>query len=142
RAIEADIVQATRRWEDDLKIALIDALGEERAIAAMRAYARAFPVAYRDTVSPRVAVRDIGFMEKLSASHPYEVTLYRPVEGDERTLRLRVFRLAERVPLSGSLPVLENMGLEVLDEDSYAIERDGREPVYVHDFGMRSAVPI
>ena len=54
-AIEADILQATRRWEDDLKIALIEILGEERAIAVMRAYAHAFPVAYRDDVTPRLA---------------------------------------------------------------------------------------
>ncbi len=45
-AIEAEIVQATRRWEDDLKIALIEALGEERAMTVLRAYANAFPIAY------------------------------------------------------------------------------------------------
>src|SRR5260221_5867697 len=142
RAIESDIVQATRRWEDDLKIALIDALGEERAITAMRTYANAFPVSYRDRVSARAAVRDIAFVDRLDTARSYDVTLYRPVEGDERTLRLRVFRLGERVPLSGSLPVLENMGLEVLDEDSYTIEREGREAVFVHDFGLRSARAI
>src|SRR5439155_21838274 len=67
RAIEADIVQATRRWEDDLKIALIELLGEERATAVMRSYAHAFPVAYRDDITPRSAVRDIAFIERLDA---------------------------------------------------------------------------
>jgi glutamate dehydrogenase len=38
--------------------------------------------------------------------------------------------------------VLENMGLEVLDESSWRLERVTGEPVYVHDFGMRSASPI
>ncbi len=142
-AIEADIAQATRRWEDDLKNALIDALGEERATVALRGFASAFPVSYRDTVSPRAAVRDIEFIRKLDAATPYSVSLYRPVEGDDRALRLRVYRLGAPVPLSASLPVLENMGLEVLDEVSYEIGRAGGEPVYIHDFGMRSgrAVP-
>ena len=89
----------------------------------MRAYAQAFPVAYRDDVTPRSAVRDIAFVEKLGPASPYLVSLYRPVESDERTLRLRVFRLGASVPLSSSLPVLENMGLEVLDEVSYEIDR-------------------
>jgi glutamate dehydrogenase len=141
-AIEADIAQATRRWEDDLKIAMIEAFGEERATVAARAYAQAFPVAYRDDVTPRAAVRDIAFIERLDDEHPYALTLYRPVEGDERTLRLRVFRLGASVPLSGSLPVLENMGLEVLDEISYEIRREGKQAVYLHDFGLRSSRPI
>ncbi len=70
------------------------------------------------------------------------MNLYRPVEGDERTLRLRVFRLGASVPLSASLPVLENMGLEVLDETSYEISREGSETVFLHDFGMRSSRAI
>jgi glutamate dehydrogenase len=142
RAIESDIEQATRPWSDDLKMAAIEMLGEERATALMRTYGHAFPVAYRDSISPRAAVRDVSAIEKLDADHPYVVNLYRPVEGDERTLRLRVFRLGGPVPLSGSLPVLENMGLEVLDETSYEISREGSEPVFLHDFGMRSSRAI
>jgi len=142
RAIENDIAQATRRWEDDLKIALIEALGEERATALMRGYEHAFPIAYRDEITPRAAVRDMAFIEKLDPEHPYAVNLYRPVEADERTLRLRVFRAGASVPLSASLPVLENMGLEVLDEVSYEIGPAGVEPVFVHDFGLKSQRPI
>ncbi len=143
QAIEADITTATRRWDDDLKNALIEALGEERATAVMRNHGGgAFPVSYRDTVSPRTAVRDIGFMDKLDATSPFTASLYRPVESDERTLRLRVYRLGEPVALSASLPVLENMGLEVLDEVAYEIKRSAGERVYIHDFGMRSQRPI
>jgi glutamate dehydrogenase len=141
-AIEADIAQATRRWEDDFKNALIEALGEERATGILRKYAAAFDVAYRDDMSPRAAVRDIALIETLGPDNPFAVSLYRPVESDERSLRLRVFRAGAPVPLSASLPVLENMGLEVLDEVSYRIERAGGEPVYIHDFGMKSGRPI
>ncbi|MEO7744394.1 MAG: NAD-glutamate dehydrogenase [Usitatibacter sp.] len=142
RAIEADIIQATRRWDDDLKVALIATVGEERAMPILKAYAGAFPLSYRDSIPARSAVRDVAVMQGLSEAQPYAVSLYRPVEGDERTLRLRVYRLGTPVPLSGSLPVLENMGLEVLDELSWEIRREGTPPVFIHDFGMRSARPI
>ena len=142
RAIEDEIAQASRRWEDELKNALVEGVGEEASGTLWRHYAQAFPVGYRDAVSPRTAVRDVLAMEKLDAANPFSVSLYRPVEGDERTLRLRVYRQGEPVPLSGSLPVLENLGLEVLDEASYEIERPGREPVFLHDFGMRAARSI
>ncbi|APV50867.1 NAD-glutamate dehydrogenase [Betaproteobacteria bacterium GR16-43] len=142
RAIEAEIAQATRRWEDDLKIALTASLGEEGAVAALRTYGTAFPVAYREDVTPRAAVRDVAAMQTLGTEREFAVSLYRPVEGDANTLRLRVFRLGANVALSASLPVLENMGLEVLDEVSYEVERAGGEIVHLHDFGLKSHRPI
>jgi glutamate dehydrogenase len=56
RAIEEEIALATRRWEDDFKAALVDSLGEEKAIGLYRAYGSAFPIAYRDQVAARTAV--------------------------------------------------------------------------------------
>jgi glutamate dehydrogenase len=142
RAIEADIAQAGRRWEDELKGALVESLGEQVAAPLWRTYANAFPVGYRAEVSPRGSVRDVAAMERLDEANPYSVTLYRPVESDERAMRLRVYRMGEPVPLSGSLPVLENLGFEVLDEEGYEIVRAERPPIFVHDFGMRSSRPI
>jgi glutamate dehydrogenase len=138
RAIEAEIAQATRRWEDDFKAALVDAVGEEKAVVLFRTYGSGFPVAYRDQVAPRTAVRDVSFIEKLTKEEPFAVSLYRPVEGDDRTLRLRVYRFGQPMPLSGSLPVLENMGFEVLDEGNWEIRRSDGSPIYLHDFGMRT----
>ncbi len=42
-AIEAEITAATRRWEEDLKAVLIEAHGEERAVAALRDYGQRLP---------------------------------------------------------------------------------------------------
>ena len=148
-AIESEIAQAIRRWDDDLKVALIATVGEERATPLLRAYAEAFPLAYRDSVSARSAVRDIAVIQGLDEKRSFAVSLYRPVESDAHALRLRVYRLGAPVPLSGSLPVLENMGLEVLDEVSHEIRRrdvagaqERETSIHVHDFGLRSARPI
>jgi glutamate dehydrogenase len=140
RAIEAEIALATRRWEDDLRESLTAVAGEDRAVAALRAYA--FPVAYREAVSPRVAVRDIAVFDRLGEGEPHAVVLYRPVESDARSLRLRVYRAGARVPLSGSLPILENLGLEALDEVSWEIGRAAGGSVFLHDFGVRSGRDI
>ncbi|HQW37365.1 MAG TPA: NAD-glutamate dehydrogenase [Usitatibacteraceae bacterium] len=141
-ALEDEVARATRRWEDDLKIALAEEHGEERANPLLRRYAPAFPVAYRDAVAPRAAVRDIGVIEALDAANPFAASLYRPVEADARTLRLRVYRLGGKLPLSASLPILDNMGLEALDEDGWEVEREGAPPVFIHDFGLKSARDI
>ncbi|HET9470423.1 MAG TPA: NAD-glutamate dehydrogenase domain-containing protein, partial [Usitatibacter sp.] len=141
-AIEAEIVQATRRWDESLKGALVEAHGEERAMPLLRDFARAFPAAYRDEVPAATAVGDIAFARMLGPERTFAVSLYRPEGAGATSLRLRVFRLGAPVPLSGSLPVLENMGLEVLDEVSYELRPAAGEPVFLHDFGLRSAAPI
>ncbi len=141
-ALEEEIVTAARRWDDDLKLALVQSRGEERANPLLRRYAPAFPAAYRDTVPARTAVRDIAVIETLAAANPFAVSLYRPVEADSRTLRLRVYRLGEKLALSASLPILENMGLEAMDEAGWEVGLEGAPPVFIHDFGLRSAREI
>ncbi|MCM2327076.1 MAG: NAD-glutamate dehydrogenase [Lysobacter sp.] len=141
-ALEEEIVAAARRWDDDLKLALVQSRGEELANPLLRRYAPAFPAAYRDTVPARTAVRDIAVIETLDATNPFAVSLYRPVEADARTLRLRVYRLGEKLALSASLPILENMGLEAMDEAGWEVGLEGAPPVFIHDFGLRSAREI
>ncbi|MBL0206714.1 MAG: NAD-glutamate dehydrogenase [Propionivibrio sp.] len=142
RDIESQINLALRDWADDLKLALIESRGEEAANQLLNSYGAAFPVAYRDTVSVRIAVRDIQTIEHLSETQAITMRLYRPVEADSRTLRLRVYRLGEPVPLSGSLPMLENMGVSVLDEQSYTLDRGDAGTVHIHDFGMHTVIDL
>jgi len=43
KALEQRLVEAMRRWEDDLHAALVERHGEERAAKLFRVYERAFP---------------------------------------------------------------------------------------------------
>ncbi len=142
RDIEADIVLALRDWADDLRLALNESRGEEAANQLLATYCAAFPPAYRDTVSVRIAVRDIQAMELLSESEPLNMRLYRPVEAGSESLRLRVYRLGAPIPLSASLPMLENMGVSVLDEQSFTLDRGEAGAMHIHDFGMSTAIEL
>ena len=51
RELEARLALAARRWDDDLKDALIDALGEARGNELLRRFAAALPAAYREDFS-------------------------------------------------------------------------------------------
>jgi glutamate dehydrogenase len=57
-ALEAQLVEATRSWDDDFEAAAIAALGEEAATRLVRQWGRGFPEAYRADVEPRAAVAD------------------------------------------------------------------------------------
>ena len=49
----------------------------------------------------------------------------------------RSTRPGQPLSLSRVLPVLQRMGVEVVDERPYEIERPGHEPAWVYDFGLR-----
>ncbi len=66
RELEARLVASARRWDDDLKDALLEALGEARGNELLRRFGDAFPAGYRDEVAARSAVPDIEMMAKLS----------------------------------------------------------------------------
>ena len=138
RELEARLAAAARRWDDELKEALIAALGEARGNALFRRFAGALPAGYREDVSARAAVPDIEIMARLSAANPLGMSLYRPLEAEPGMLRFKLFHLGGPVSLSDSLPMLERMGLAVLDERPHRASPPGQAPVWLHDFGMRT----
>ncbi len=134
-ALEGRLLEAARDWVDQLEEALLDALGEERGTRLLRRYGRAFPVAYREAVAPRVAVSDILTLEELEASGAeLELRLYRRLEDPERLFRLRLLRRGGPVHLSDALPILEHMGLKVLFEQPFELRPEKGPAYWVHDF--------
>ena len=75
-------------------------------------------------------------MAKLTDAEPLAMALYRPLEAAPGTLRFKLFRRGGPVTLSDSLPMLENMGLKVLDERPYRIAPEGPPAVWMHDLGL------
>jgi glutamate dehydrogenase len=138
RDIEDRLVAAARRWDDDLKTALVEAGGEARGIALLRQFQGAFPAGYREEFPARAAVADIEMMAALTAERPFAMSLYRPLEAAHGTLRFKLLRLAEPLTLSVSLPMLEHLGMKVLDEHPHRVTPDGGPPVWVHDFGLQA----
>src|SRR5271157_3450516 len=142
REIEKEVVKAARRWQDDLHDALVAHFGEERGNELHHRFGNAFPAGYREDCSVAEAVTDVAIMESLGTKKKLTMNLYTGHESSATPLRLRVFHSAERVPLSSSLPMLEHMGVKVLEELNYKVEPEEMPPVYVQDFGMSHAGKI
>ena len=134
--LESRLAAAARRWEDDLKQTLLGAVGEARGNELFRRFSRAFPAGYREEFSARAAVPDIEMIAGLSVDKPLGMYLYRPLEAPPATLRFKLFHLGGPVTLSDSLPMLEHMGLKVLDERPYRLTPESAAPVWIHDLGM------
>ncbi|HSD60510.1 MAG TPA: NAD-glutamate dehydrogenase domain-containing protein, partial [Burkholderiales bacterium] len=136
RAVEARLVRAARRWQDDLQQALVERFGEERGLALLMRYGGAFPAGYRDETPARGAVHDIEQLDALAGDGALRVHLYRLPEAPPGALRFKLFQRGGAIPLSASLPMLEHMGVKVQDERSYRIAPEGAAPGWIHDFGM------
>ena len=138
RELEARIVQAAHRWEDDLKQALVASFGEERGNQLYRRFGAAFPAGYRDDHSPRSAVFDIEQMAQLESPARIGMNLYAPSESAAGTVRFKIYHPGTPVPVSESLPMLEHMGVRVMQERPYRIDQEGA-PVWIADFALNYA---
>ena len=72
-ALEREIVEATRTWDEDLVEALRADVGDEAGGRLIGLYGKAFPEAYKEDVHPRVAVTDIRRIEMLDSDDAVEV---------------------------------------------------------------------
>ncbi|MDX1595188.1 MAG: NAD-glutamate dehydrogenase, partial [Gammaproteobacteria bacterium] len=134
--VERQLIATTRDWRDELAEALLEHFGEEQGTRLLRRYGNAFRADYRERYPARVARFDIARMERLGEGADLAMTLYRPPELPVSQLRFKMFHPERPQPLSDALPMIENMGLKVLEESPSTIYPAERHPVWIHDFGL------
>ncbi len=141
-SIEAQLADASRSWTDDLAAELAEHNGEERGIDLLRRYGDAFPAAYREDVDPRSAVGDVQRMESLiagSAGTDLQSVVTRPVDAPRGFVRMRLFRIGEPMALSDVVPLLEHLGVRVVDERPYEVHPTDAPPLWIYDIGLSSS---
>ncbi|GAA2698841.1 NAD-glutamate dehydrogenase [Micromonospora olivasterospora] len=141
-----ELADATRLWDDDYRLVLERKLGDEQAKHLFRRYADAFPEGYKDGHTPYEAMKDLAKLELLEEPGQLEMHLFRKQSGprtdgpaepaEAMDVRFKVYRYGEPMMLSAVLPVLHSLGVRVVDEHPYEVERvDGR--IWLYDFGLR-----
>ncbi|MFD5556532.1 NAD-glutamate dehydrogenase [Streptomyces sp. NPDC127068] len=136
--IEARLVDAARSWADGFAEALNAECGEERAAELLRTYGNAFPEGYKADHSPRAAVADLAHVDVLKRSaDDFSLSLYEPVGSAPEERRFKIYRTGEPVSLSAVLPVLNRLGVEVIDERPYELRCADRTTAWIYDFGLR-----
>ena len=141
KELEAKLATVTRSWSDELHALLLELHGEEEGNALFGHYGEAFPAAYVDDFPARNAVYDIQRMEDLAERGGLNMNLYRPLEASPGTLRFKLFWADRPLPLSDAVPMLEDMGVEVVEERPYELHPPGDGPVWIHDFGVTYTAP-
>ncbi|MET7934672.1 NAD-glutamate dehydrogenase [Streptomyces sp. NPDC005322] len=136
--IENRLIEAARSWADGFSEALVSEVGEERAAELLRRYQHAFPEGYKADHSPRGAVADLQHLERLKdGEQDFALSLYEPVGAAHAERRFKIYRAGAQVSLSAVLPVLNTLGVEVVDERPYELRCSDKTTAWIYDFGLR-----
>lgn len=133
KKIEAQLIEVARSWREKLRQAFIEYYGEEHALHLIEKYSPAFS----KDLPPKTAVHDIEHIDRISSERPLEMSLYHPEDESAAPLRFKLYQLDKPIILSDALPVLENMGLRVIDEWPQEIALKNGQRVWINDFGVK-----
>src|SRR5690606_35146947 len=134
-ALEAELAEIVRNWQDDLRDELVGRHGEEQGLELANRFARPLPAGYIEQATPAVAANDVEHLDALTGSDDLRLWLYH--SRRDGSLRLKLYRLNDDIPLSDALPMMEHMGLRVIAEHPYRIEAEGRI-AYIQDFEVEA----
>ncbi len=131
--LETRLTQIVRNWQDELRDQLVVRHGEERGLKLANRYGRALPAGYIEEVTPAVAASDAEHLSALTGPDDLRLSLQRVYRRNQGSLRFKLYRYNDDIPLSDALPMMENMGLRVISEHPYRMEIDD-QVVYIQDF--------
>jgi glutamate dehydrogenase len=135
--LEAEVVQLARTWDDRLLDRLTHRYGEERGAQLAEKYSRLLPDYYKSSTDIYLTMLDIEQFERLDGGADFAVALQNERGLDQSLTRVGLYKKAGKVRLSDFLPILEHLGLTVVEEVPTRLQREG--DVYLHDFGVLGA---
>jgi glutamate dehydrogenase len=122
------LTEAARTWGDRLMGAVPTGAITR---AAAEHYAVAFPEVYRQAFSPHDAIGDIAIIEQLQ---PDTVKLVFADGGHGQPANLTWYLAGRSASLSVLLPMLQSMGVVVLEERPFSVTRADGVPVWIYQF--------
>ena len=135
--LEQGVTALTRTWNDHLGDLLTRQLGRGAGGRLATRYAGAFDERYRADTTPETALRDVERLEQLRQAaqttpdtSPFVVNLLNPHESAHASQQglgheashLEVYHAGRTLVLSDALPLLENLGLRVLEQVAYTFD--------------------
>ncbi len=136
--IEAEIAKRAYLWSDLLFDRLQEAHAEKQAASLHRAYANAFPQSYINRYNVAAALYDIEKVEASLATGGMVLDLFSDKHDAEGFWHLKIYNPMEEIALSDILPMLENCGFRVVEEQPFLIVPHGDvSQVRIRDFKLQ-----
>ncbi len=139
-ALEQDIATLSQTWQNLFEDAL-HAASFSDPDDVVRRYGEAFAEDYQALYAPLTAVSDVQFVERLTLdSGELDFNLQSATTANSQLL-LVMYHRHTPISLSRALPILENMGFEVISEQVSCVEPLGSAPYYVQRYTVNTKNP-
>ncbi len=130
--LQALLAEAVKTWDDRV----LDLLGRGGAQAdRLRGYLALVPAVYKEDFGPEMAVTDLARLDVLGEDP--DLSFSTPAGASAGESRFKLFLSGEEITLTALLPVLQQMGVEVVQERPYQITRPDGRRCWIYDFGLR-----
>jgi glutamate dehydrogenase len=126
------LADAVQTWDDRV---LLHTEHQPGLADTIRRYLPLVPAAYKEDFDAAQAVEDLAQLDAL-ADQP-AMTFYTPSRTSRGDRRFKLFLAGEEVALAELLPVLQQMGVQVIEERPYQITRPDGRRCWIYDFGLR-----
>ncbi len=126
-----------RTWEDRLVAAVVGGDEDLDTAGALSRYADAFDEAYKESYQVEEAVADLRLLDGLAGPDDLALKMTQAVPDGVGDWRLKLYVSGGAVTLSRALPVLQNLGAEVLDERPFEVRLSDGSQSRIYDFGLR-----
>ncbi|UNK47069.1 NAD-glutamate dehydrogenase [Arthrobacter sulfonylureivorans] len=140
--LERRLAQASRSWSEGIDEVLRANFDGEAAARLSANWKDAFPPSYRVDYEVEDALEDISRFRSYEGGEAEAAPVLHVYVPEKRTdvlaadARLKLY-LPEARSLSNIMPILQNTGLEVLDERPFEIMTADGEDYFLYDFGLR-----
>jgi glutamate dehydrogenase len=136
--LQSLLTDAARTWSDRL---ITEAVAADVDPLEVEHYAGAFTEAYKQIVTPADAINDIAIFDELTDD---SVKLVLSDHDYDETVRLTWYLGGRTASLSELLPMLQSMGVVVLEERPFTVTRPDGLPIWIYQFKItpQPTVPL
>jgi glutamate dehydrogenase len=128
--LQDDLAEAIRTWDD--RLLSLPGSGDVAELL------RGVPEAYKAGVEPAQALVDLRYVAGLEGPGDFGLRLYAPSGGQDQ--RFTLYLAGASATLTAVLPLLQQLGVDVLDERPSEIVRPDGLRCWTYDFGLRMDV--
>lgn len=134
--LKEDISSLIRTWSDSLTLCAQQNNFSDESIKL----ATNFSPIYRDNLSPEEALSDADHILSLDSDKSLFVKFCKtPNIVDEEYVTLKLYHRESALMLSERVPLLENMGFRVIDEQTFELVDENNKLVYMHNMCLKNA---
>lgn len=138
--MEKDLNKLTTNWSDSLLQKLCEEYGEYEGGILHREIEPIFPAEYRYKYESSVTIDDFHHLRKATS---FNKTVFNLIRRTDDKFSLKFYNPNEHLTLSDTLPLIENLGFTVIDEQSFAIKQSSSiAQSWLYEFKLLSPIDV